>query len=93
VEDHRRVPHFWIKVPGNPKPPKRLRDDASKVVNKHGGRLLDDELFFKPDEPTRGYGTVDCEDEEIGEIAAELGADYERVLTSNEANELADGDD
>jgi hypothetical protein len=78
------VPHFWIQVPGNPKPPKKMRDDAGQVIHKHGGRLLDDLLYFKPSQPNLGYGTVECGMQEIAKIASELKAEYERVLTADE---------
>jgi hypothetical protein len=87
VEDHRVVPHFWIHVPSNPKPPKRMRDETRQVVHKHGGRLIEDELYFKPTDPKLGYGTVDCKANAIAAIAEELNAEYERVLTTDETIE------
>jgi hypothetical protein len=87
VEDHRPVPHFWIHVPGNPKLPLALRNDAGQVIHKHGGRLLDDLLFYKPNEPNLGYGTVECSAEQIEKITAELKkSTYELVLTADQAD-------
>jgi hypothetical protein len=86
------MPHFWIQIGANPKTPIEMRDAARRAT---GGKdadihLVDDEILFRPDEPTRGFATIKCHTEEQAQRYVErleeqkLTASYELVLTADE---------
>lgn len=97
------MPHFWIQIGANPKTPIEMRDAARRAT---GGKdadihLVDDEILFRPDEPTRGFATIKCHTEEQARGYVErleeqkLTASYEPVLTAEEIKPKAfeNGDD
>jgi hypothetical protein len=88
------MPHFWIQIPGNPKPPKEIREETRRTVDEQeGAELLGGEVFFHPRKPNRGYATVECTDRQIEEIQRKLNCQHERVFTAEEAEEADLWDD
>jgi len=86
------MPHYWIKIPGNPKPPRELRNQAKQVVKKHGGEVIGDDVFFES--PTQGYALINVDVGEIDEIANELNTDAPPPLypADEVEEELSKGD-
>jgi hypothetical protein len=86
------VPHYWIRIPGNPKPPNELRNQTRHVVHRHGGTVVEDEVFFES--PTLGYALINVDVGEIEEIANELNTEAPPPLypAAEIEEELAEGD-
>jgi hypothetical protein len=52
------VPHFWIKVQGNPISPQKMLEKTREAARSVGGvELVEDQIFFKRGNKTRGYVT------------------------------------